>query len=431
MGITIDWQLSAYAIAAFLIIGVLLVLAILAIKNHFSSDKLCKIYINDNTDMTKTVPAGVTLLSALTSEGIPIPSPCGGKATCKQCRVQVLEGADEPIETDQSTFSKKQLKEGWRLSCQSKVNNDLHVHIEDSLAGIKEWECTVKSNDNVATFIKELCIELPENEEIRYRAGGYVQFHVPPFVTNTSEWKATTDKKFWDDWAKYGMWDQKIDYTSLQPNEVIRAYSMASYPAEGRKLLYNIRIATPPFVSGKVAGDIPWGVCSAYTFALKAGDKVKISGPYGESFMINDHRDLYFLIGGAGSSFARAHILHLFKTERTKRKVALWYGARSLRENIYQHEYEELVKEFPNFSYHLVLSEPLPEDIEAGWPVKDPLKTNFLFRSFESAQLKNMDTPEDALYYVCGPPLHNKAVLKLLDDYGVPRDSIVLDDFGN
>lgn len=425
----IDWFLCMYAIVAFSLIGLLLASIILWTKAHFISASQCKIYINDKADLTRTVPAGDTLLSALTHEGIPIPSPCGGKATCKQCKVQILEGADEPIETDKSSFSKRQLKEGWRLSCQSKVKHDLHIHIDEALTGVKSWECKVLSNMNVATFIKELAIELPEGEEVDYRAGGYMQVHVPPFKTNTSDWKATIDKKFWGDWEKFGMFDQGIDFSNIK-GEVIRAYSMASYPAEGRKLLYNIRIATPPLVNGKMAQGVPWGICSSYAFSLKPGDKVKISGPYGESYMINDNRPLFFLIGGAGSSFARAHILHLFRTEKTKRAVSLWYGARAIRENIYQQEYEELQKEFPNFSYHLVLSEPMQEDIKEGWPVNDPIKTNFLFRSFEIAELKKMDAPEECLYYVCGPPLHNKAVLKLLDDYGVPRQSIILDDFG-
>ncbi len=206
---------------------------------------------------------------------------------------------------------------------------------------------------------------------------------------------------------------------------------MASYPAEGGRLHFNIRIATPPFIAGKIAETIPWGICSSYTFGLKPGDKVRLSGPFGESYMINDDRELVFLIGGAGSSFGRSHILHLFYTENTKRKVTLWYGARSLKENIYQKEYEELAQKFSNFKYNLVLSEPLPDDIAQGWPAKDPLKTNFLFRAFQEGQLKVMEYPEECLFYVCGPPMHNKSILKLLDDYGVPRESIILDDFGN
>lgn len=429
--IDIDPILVLYSIAAFVTIGVGLASLILFTKAKFVASDRCTIKINDDPKLTKEVTGGDTLLLTLTSNGIPIPCPCGGKATCKQCKVQIVEGAADPLETDKGTFTKKQLKEGWRLSCQSKVKNDLKLHIE--MHDIKEWIGTVVSNENVATFIKELVVQIPEGEEVPYRSGGYLQFHVPPFKTNTEEWKQTMQTEYYPDWEKYRMFGRAIDFSSLPeaPQEVVRAYSMASYPAEGRMLRFNIRIATPPFVAGQLSDAIPWGICSSYTFALKPGDKVRLSGPYGESFMINDNRELVFLIGGAGSSFGRSHILQLFRTEKTKRKATLWYGARSLRENIYQEEYEQLEKDFPNFSYRLVLSEPLPEDIEKGWPQKDPLKTNFLFRAFEQGQLKQMDAPEECLFYVCGPPMHNKSVCKLLDDYGVPRESIVLDDFGN
>lgn len=429
----IDWMLSLYAILAFVIIGVSLASMILFTKAKLVSDEACEIKINDDPNLTKKVPGGSTLLLALTSAGIPVPSPCGGKATCKQCRVKIVEGATEPLETDKATFSKKQISEGWRLSCQAKVKHDLSLEIDPHALGVKEWVGTVVSNNNVATFIKELAVEIPEGEEVPYRSGGYLQFHVPPFKTNSEEWKQTMDPQYFVDWDKFKLFGKEIDFSTLPtgPTEVIRAYSMASYPAEGRRLLFNIRIATPPFVQGKIAEDIPWGICSSYTFSLKPGDKIRLSGPYGESFMIDDGRELVFLIGGAGSSFGRSHIMHLFKTENTKRKVTLWYGARSLKENIYQKEYEDLEKQFDNFKYNLVLSEPLPEDIAAGWPNKDPVKTNYLFRAFEQGQLKKMEYPEEALFYVCGPPMHNASVLKLLDDYGVPRESIVLDDFGN
>ncbi len=429
----IDLSLSSYAIAAFLAIGLGLTLLILFTRAKFVSSQMCKIRVNHDDALTIETEGGKTLLSTLTSHGIPIPSPCGGKATCQQCKVQIIEGASAPLQTDVDTFSKKQLKEGWRLSCQAKVKGDLALHVEEHLLGVKEWTAKVISNQNVATFIKELIVEIPEGEEVPYRSGGYLQVHVPPFKTNTDDWKATMGSQYFADWEKYGLFGKEIDFSNLPspPNEVIRAYSMASFPAEGRKLMFNIRIASPPFVSGKLKEDIPWGVCSSYTFSLKPGDQIKLSGPYGESFMIDDQRELVFLIGGAGSSFGRSHIMHLFKTENTQRKVTLWYGARSLRENIYQKEYEELQRRYPGFHYHLVLSEPLPEDLQAGWPSKDPIKTNFLFKAFELGQLKQMEDPEECLFYVCGPPLHNKSVLKLLDDYGVPRENVVLDDFGN
>jgi Na+-transporting NADH:ubiquinone oxidoreductase subunit F len=428
----IDPVLSLYAIAAFIIIGVGLASLILFTKAKLVSSDLCTIKINEDEALTIETPAGNTLLSVLTSNGIPIPCPCGGKATCKQCKVQILEGASVPLQTDIDTFSKRQLQKGWRLSCQTKVKGNLHVHVDEHALGVKEWAATVISNENVATFIKELIVEIPEGEEVPYRSGGYLQFHVPPFKTNTNEWKSTMDSKFYGDWEKFGLFNKDIDFSNLPvpPNEIIRAYSMASYPAEGRKLIFNIRIATPPFVNGKMQ-DVPWGICSSYTFSLKAGDKIRLSGPYGESFMINDNRELVFLIGGAGSSFGRSHILHLFNTEKTKRQVTMWYGARSLKENIYQKEYEELEKQHSNFKYRLVLSEPLPDDLAAGWPAKDPVKTGFLFKAFEEGQLKRMEYPEECLFYVCGPPMHNKSVLKLLDEYGVPRENIVLDDFGS
>jgi Na+-transporting NADH:ubiquinone oxidoreductase subunit F len=430
---SVDLVLSLYAIAAFVVIGVGLAGMILFIKAKFVTSDICQIKINEDPALTRTVQGGNTLLVTLTSTGVPIPSPCGGKATCKQCRVQIVEGANDPLETDKATFTKKQLIEGWRLSCQTKVKGDLEVHVEPEALGVKEWTATVISNENVATFIKELIVEIPAGEEVPYRSGGYLQFHVPRFKTNTDDWKQTMEPQYFADWEKYKLFGREIDFMHLPtgPDEVIRAYSMASYPAEGRTLKFNIRIATAPFVGGHIANDVPWGICSSYTFSLKPGDKVRLSGPYGESFMINDNRELIFLIGGAGSSFGRSHILHLFLTEKTKRKLTMWYGARSLKENIYQKEYEELEKEFSNFKYRLVLSEPLPDDIAAGWPKEDPLKTNYLFRAFDLGQLKKMDAPEDCLYYVCGPPMHNKSVLQLLDDYGVPRESIVLDDFGS
>jgi len=429
----IDPLLSFYAIAAFTLIGVGLASLILFTKAKLVSTKQCTITINDDPSLTKEVEGGQTLLLALTSSGIPVPSPCGGKATCKQCRVQVLEGGDPPLETDRASFTKKQLKLGFCLSCQHKVTKDIKIYIDPHSLSVKEWHGKVISNENVATFIKELVIELPKGSIVPYQSGSYLQFHVPPFKVNTDDWKQTMNEVYFPDWEKFHLFGREIDFSTLpkEPNEVIRAYSMASYPSEGNILRFNIRIATPPFVQGKIAEDIPWGICSSYTFGLTSGSTVKLSGPYGESFMMNDDRELIFLIGGAGSSFGRSHVLHLFNTENTKRKVSFWYGARSIRENIYEDEYRDLASKYPNFSYNLVLSEPLPSDIESGWPQKDPLKTNYLFKAFELGQLKQMDYPEDALFYVCGPPMHNISVLKLLDDYGVPRENIVLDDFGS
>lgn len=424
-------EVTSLAVGAFIIVGLILTAMILYTRKKLVRTEACKIFINEKESLTKVVEGGQTLLSALTCEGIPVPSPCGGKATCKQCKVQITKGGGDPLETDKATFTKGQLEEGWRLSCQFKVKHDLHVHIEERYLEVKEWVATVTSNENVATFIKELVVELPKGEQIPYKAGGYLQFHVPPFLTHTEDWKKTMNPIYMADWEKFRMFGHTIDFSHLGADDVIRAYSMASYPAEGGTLKFNIRIATPPFVKGEMVDGIPWGICSSYTFGLKPGDKLRLSGPYGESFMIHDDRPIIFLIGGAGSSFGRSHVLQLFYTEDTKRQVDFWYGARSLKENIYQEEYEKLDRERENFRYHLVLSEPLKEDLEGGWPKNDPIKTNFLFRAFELGQLKLMDEPEEALYFVCGPPLHNSSVLKLLDDYGVPRGNIVLDDFGS
>lgn len=419
------------SIIAFVIIGALLAFMIQVTRAKLIGSAACKLFINNDESKALDSHAGSTLLSSLLAHGISIPSPCGGKATCKQCKVQVAEGAGPILEPDKATFSNQELKEGWRLSCQCKVKNDLHLKIPESLLSVQELEGTVLSNQNVATFIKELVVELPDEQKIEYRSGSYLLFHVPEYKTNTDDWKKTMDPKYYPDWEKFGLFGQEINYEVL-PEKISRAYSMASYPEEGRIVKFNIRIATPPIEKGKLLHK-PWGICSSYTFSLKKGDKVRLSGPYGESFMINNDRELIFLIGGAGSSFGRSHILHLFRTEKTKRKVTLWYGARSLKENIYQQEYEDLDRESPNFSYHLVLSEPLEEDLKSGWPTKeqDPVKTNYLFKAFELGQLQKMEEPEECLYYVCGPPLHNKSVMKLLDDYGVARKNIILDDFGN
>ncbi|WP_420421361.1 NADH:ubiquinone reductase (Na(+)-transporting) subunit F [Simkania sp.] len=423
-------ELIVFAAFSFIAIGILLSGMILYAKRRLISTKPCKIGINHNEDLSKFVEGGRSLLVTLAEQGIALPSPCGGKATCKQCKVQVLEGGGDILETDRSSFSPKQLKEGWRLSCQCKVKNDLELKVPENLLTLREFTAKVISNENVATFIKELVLEVPSSEEIHYIPGDYLQFHVPSYDTNTKSWEETIDNVYYEDWEKFHLFGVPIRFQATE-EEVIRAYSMASYPAEKNRFKFNVRIATPPFVKGEIAKDISWGICSSYIFQLKEGDTVKLSGPFGESHMIDDQRELVFLIGGAGSSFGRSHILDLFKDKQTKRRVTLWYGARSLKENIYQEEYEELEKEFENFYYRFVLSEPAEEDLAQGWPKDDPQKTNYLFKAFEDGQLKEIEEPENCRYYVCGPPLHNQSVIHLLDDYGVPMENIILDDFGS
>lgn len=413
---------------SFIVIGLFLSSMILMVKAKLMGSQMCHIKINHNPELTKETKAGTTLLFALLSNHISIPSPCGGKATCKQCKVKVPKGGGPILDTDKASFSKKELQQGWRLSCQCKVKDDVEVEIPEALLDVKEYKAKVVSNDNVATFIKELAIEVPKEEMFDYRSGSYVQIHVSAFSTNTSDWKKHMDPIYYPDWEKYQMFSIPIDYSSLS-EDVARAYSMASYPQEDNILKFNVRIATPP----KNLSKKPWGIGSSYLFSLQEGDEVTFSGPFGESFMKGENEELVFLIGGAGSSFGRSHIMHLFKTLKTKRKVTLWYGARSLKENIYEKDFTELDNEHENFTYHLVLSEPLQEDFDKGWPTKekDPVKTNFVYAAFEIGQLQDMEEPDEAYYFVCGPPLHNISVMDLLDQYGIPREHIVLDDFGN
>lgn len=426
------WLKGLYFIAVsslmFCCLGLLLTSIILLLRKFLVKTQLCKIEINNDASLTKNVSGGETLLNALLNNGIAIPSPCGGKAACKQCKVRITDNASEPLETDKGTFSKKQLAEGWRLSCQCKIHHDLKLEIEDHYLTASTWEATVISNHNVATFIKELVIQV--SSDVPYRSGGYLQISVPPYRTNTNEWKKNMDAKYYEDWEKYHLFDTTIDNSDIIAG-TNKAYSFASYPDELPLIKFNIRIATPPLEDNKPKKGIPWGVCSSYVFSLNPGDKITISGPYGESFMKDNDKPLIFLIGGAGSSFGRSHILDLLLNKKTKRQITLWYGARSLKENIYQDEYEKLDKEFANFTYNLVLSEPSQEDIEKGWDTEDTKKTNFVFKAFEIAQLSKLENPEDYLYYLCGPPIHNSSILKLLDDYGVERSSIILDDFGS
>lgn len=425
----IVFQIIISSLVAFVAVGIILTLCILFVKAKLVSTAPVEINVNDSQDLSFQAEGGSTLLNVLLSNSFAISSPCGGKATCQQCRVQVTDGGGDPLETELGAFTPREIDEGWRLSCQCKVKGDIKIHLEESQCSANEVTATVVSNKNVATFIKEVVVVLDEGSEVNYIPGDYMQVFVPRFQTNTDDWKETIDEVYWEDWKNYEMFGQKIDFQSIE-EPTIRAYSMASYPGENY-LKFNVRIATPPPKGKCIDHSKPWGICSSYLFSLKEGDKVTLSGPFGESHMIDDDRPVYFLIGGAGSSFGRSHILDLFFNQNTKRKIELWYGARSLRENIYEDDFKKLAEERENFSYHLVLSEPLAEDFEGGWPKDDPVKTNFLFKAFELGALKEIEMPEDCLYYVCGPPMHNKSVINLLDAYGVEEDSIVLDDFGS
>lgn len=422
-------EVATIATAAifFTVVGILLSIMILVTRGALVKQTPCRVVIND--EVKKELSGGTTLLQALLDENIGIPSPCGGKATCHQCKLKVLEGGGEPLETETSIFSPKEIKEGWRLSCQCKLKEDMKLSIPPAFLSVAKIEATVTSNENVATFIKELVVSLPEGKEIEYIPGDYMQVHIPAgYETNTNDWKETIEERYYEDWEKFSLWDRKIIYKGRGE---IRAYSMASYPAEKGVLKFNIRIASPPIIKGKLNEKIAWGIASSYLFSLKKGDKLTLSGPYGESHMKYTEQKVYFLTGGAGSSFTRSHVFDFLLSRSQTRPLVLWYGARSIKENIYEEDFKELEKKYDNFTYHIVLSEPTEEDIKEGWPKDDPVKTNFLYLAFKEGELDDMEAPEDHLYYVCGPPLHNKSIMELLDNYGVPRENIVLDDFGN
>lgn len=407
-------------------VGLFLAMCILTIKDYLCPAIECKLLING--DIEEKAPAGGTLLESLTTLGYAIAGSCGGKGTCHQCKVRVLEGGTALAEIEKDIFSSKKIKEGWRLSCQCKVRDSLKLQLPPSAMEGTSCKAKVVSNNNVSTFIKELCVTIPDDKEIKYIPGDYMQLIIPPFSTHPKDWKQTIGDRFLNDWNTYNLFEKGIH---VEEEGLMRAYSLASFPKEGNLLRFTVRIAHPPFVDGKINQKLPWGAGSSYVFSLKAGDEIELSGPFGESHMIDDDKELIFLIGGAGASFARSHILDLFYDKQTKRKVTLWYGARSLKENIYQEEYEALASKYKNFTYHLVLSEPEEVDITNGWDRNDPLKTGFVCNAFEIGQLHLMNSPEEALYYVCGPPMHNKIVMKTLYNYGVDSESIILDDFGN
>ncbi|NLX41241.1 MAG: NADH:ubiquinone reductase (Na(+)-transporting) subunit F [Bacteroidales bacterium] len=372
-----------------------------------------------------SVPQGNSLLATLANEKIFLPSACGAKGTCGECKCRVLEGGGTILPTEVGFFTRKQILNNWRLGCQVKVKDNLKIVVPESTLSVKKWECEVVSNDNVATFIKEFCVKLPEGEDLNFRSGGYIQVDVPEMTLNYSDFEI--DEKYRDDWKNMGLFDLKM----VNSEETLRAYSMATYPAEGNIIKLNVRIATPPFnrETGKFENVNP-GVCSSYIFSLKPGDKVMISGPYGEFFVpddVTDDQEFVFIGGGAGMAPMRSHIMHLFKTEKTTRKVNFFYGARSLKEAFYLEDYKALEKEFPNFKFNLALDRPDPEADAAGVPYVPGFVHSVLYDTY----LKNHEAPEDILYFMCGPPMMVQSVNGLLDSLGVEPESILYDDFGN
>jgi len=404
-----------YSIIVFLLIILLLVVMLLFARDKLTPKGDVTLHINDRDIV---VSPGSNLLMTLSSNGIYLPSACGGGGTCGMCKCQILEGGGAILPTETSFFTRKEQNEHWRLGCQVKVRNDLTIKLPEAILGIRKWECEVVSNRNVATFIKEFIVKLPEGESLDFEPGGYIQIDVPKYTMTYRD--ILIEDGFRSDWDKYLMWDLKVKNTE----ETFRAYSMANYPAEKNLIKLNIRIATPPFDGDrKQFMNVPPGICSSFIFSRKPGDRVMISGPYGEFHIKKTNNEMVYIGGGAGMAPLRSHIFHLFHTLKTNRKVTYWYGARSLREVFYEDEFRAIEKEFPNFKFHLALSEPLPEDNWTGL-------TGFIHKVLLDNYLSKHEEPEDIEYYFCGPPMMNSAVVKMLDSLGVPQENISFDDFG-
>jgi Na+-transporting NADH:ubiquinone oxidoreductase subunit F len=406
------------SIVVFLLVTLLLVAILLYAKKKLMPSGKVKIDINDG-EKELEVEAGGTLLATLGENKIFLPSACGGGGTCGMCRCQVHEGAGSILPTETGFFTRKEQAEDWRLACQVKVKEDLKMEIPEEILGIKKWECEVVSNDNVATFIKEFVVKLPEGENLNFRSGGYIQIDVPKINVDFKD--IEVGEEYREDWEKMGLFDLKMK----NPEPTYRAYSMANHPAEGNIVMLNIRIATPPWdrAAGKFMNVNP-GVCSSYIFSRKPGDKVTISGPYGEFFIKDTDREMMFIGGGAGMAPMRSHIFHLFHTEKTKRKVTFWYGARSKKEIFYEDHFRDIEKKFDNFKFTIALSEPLPEDDWKG-------DVGFIHQVIYDNYLSKHEEPEDIEYYLCGPPMMIAAVTKMLYDLGVPDEMVMFDDFGS
>jgi len=405
-----------YSIIVFLVIILILVALLLFARDKLSPKGDVNLHINN--DRVITVSPGSNLLSTLSSNGIFLPSACGGGGTCGMCKCQILEGGGAILPTETGFFTRKEQLNNWRLGCQVKVREDLKISLPEAVLGIKKWECEVVSNRNVATFIKEFVVKLPDGEALDFEPGGYIQIDVPRYEVSYRDF--IIEDEFKGDWDKYNMWDLRGKNSS----ETFRAYSMANYPAEKNLIKLNIRIATPPWDNAKKQfKNVPSGICSSYIFSRKKGDKVMISGPYGEFHIKNTGSEMIYIGGGAGMAPLRSHIFHLFHTLKTNRKVSYWYGARSLREIFYEDEFRAIEKEFPNFRFNIALSEPLPEDNWTGL-------TGFIHQVLLDNYLSKHDIPEDIEYYFCGPPVMNNAVLKMLDNLGIPKENIAFDDFG-
>jgi Na+-transporting NADH:ubiquinone oxidoreductase subunit F len=388
-----------------------LVFVIIGAKSKLVAEGNVEILINDEKKIH--VPVGSKLLTALADNGLFVSSACGGGGTCGQCKVVVHSGGGEILPTELTQITKREAAHGERLSCQVSVKHNMSIEVEDDVFGVKKWECTVKSNQNVATFIKELVLELPAGEEINYRAGGYIQIECPPHVARYSAFDV--EERFRDDWNKFNLWR----YVSEVKEPALRAYSMASYPEE-KEIMLNVRIATPP---PGAPDSVPPGIMSSYIFNLKPGDKCIISGPYGEFYAKETDAEMVFVGGGAGMAPMRSHIFDQLRRLKSKRKMTFWYGARSKREMFYVEDFDMLAKENDNFEWHVALSDPLPDD---HWNGYTGFIHNVLFEEF----IKKHPAPEDCEFYMCGPPIMNTSVINMLLENGVEPENIMLDDFG-
>ena len=398
-------------VAMFTVVILALVAFILAARSKLVASGDVNIEING--EKTITVPAGDKLLQTLSNAGLFLPSACGGGGSCAQCKCVVSDGGGSMLPTEEAHFTRREANEGWRLSCQAPVKQDMKVEVPEEVFGVKRWECTVESNPNVATFIKELTLRLPEGENVDFKAGGYVQLECPPHVVKYSDFEV--EEEYRGDWERFGLYQ----FTSEVKEPLIRAYSMANYPEEQGVVKFNIRIASPPPGSS----DIPPGKMSSYVFNLKTGAKISVYGPFGEFFAKETKAEMVFIGGGAGMAPMRSHIFDQLKRINSDRKISFWYGARSLKECFYDDEYDQLAADNDNFDWHLALSDPQPED---NW---DGL-TGFIHNVLYEQYLKDHEAPEDCEFYMCGPPMMNMAVVKMLEDMGVEPENIMLDDFG-
>lgn len=410
-------QTVVISLAVFLAVILLLVVALLVLRAKLMPAGDVTLTIND--DKKLTVPTGNSLISTLAEQGVYLPSACGGKGSCGQCKCRVLSGGGDILPTEKGFFTRKQQQDHWRLGCQVKVKEDIAIAVPQSILSIKKWECEVVSSRNVSTFIREFTVRLPEGETLSFQSGEYIQIDIPKTTVHYSD--MVVDEQYRSDWDRFHMWDLVMK----NPEPCTRAYSMANHPAEGNIVTLNVRIATPPFdrKRGGFAKVNP-GVSSSYIWSLKPGDKVKVSGPYGDFHIKDTDKEMMFIGGGAGMAPMRSHIFHLFKTLHTQRKVSFWYGGRSLKELFYTDEFRQIAEENPNFTFNVALSEPLPTDNWDGY-------TGFIHQVIFDNYLKNHPEPEEIEYYLCGPGPMTAAATKMLDSLGVPKENILFDDFGS